>query len=145
MSVLLLPFPPSVNTYWRHVLLVPRGKKPSAGHIRILISEKGRAYRQQVMDAVLEQTKGRAPRIAEPINVHIWACRPDRRQRDLDNYLKAVLDACTHAAVWNDDSQLQRLTIQWCGAAAPSETDPATIYELEPGLIALEINPVPQP
>ena len=36
--MITLPFPPSMNTYWRHVMV---GKHP-----RTLISEKGRIYRK---------------------------------------------------------------------------------------------------
>ena len=37
--MITLPFPPSMNTYWRHVMV---GKHP-----RTLISEKGRIYRKK--------------------------------------------------------------------------------------------------
>jgi crossover junction endodeoxyribonuclease RusA len=34
---------------------------------------------------------------------------PDRRRRDLDNIQKPVLDALEHAAVYEDDSQIDLL------------------------------------
>ena len=37
---------------------------------------------------------------------------PDRRRRDIDNLTKVPLDALTHAAVWEDDSQIDELYIR---------------------------------
>jgi crossover junction endodeoxyribonuclease RusA len=36
---------------------------------------------------------------------------PDSRTRDLDNYLKALLDACTHAGLWDDDQLIDQLFV----------------------------------
>jgi crossover junction endodeoxyribonuclease RusA len=36
---------------------------------------------------------------------------PDKRRRDLDNILKALLDGLTHSGVWGDDSQVVDLRI----------------------------------
>ena len=93
-----LPFPPSVNHYWRHV-----------GH-RTLISRIGRAYRAQVLHDV-EQLGLRA--ITGPIKLEVIATRPDRRRRDVDNLLKSLLDALDHADVYEDDSQIHDLRIGW--------------------------------
>lgn len=104
MIVLDLPWPPSVNTYWRHIT---RGKL--AG--RHLISEKGRAYRTAVQAAVLDAFR----RVPEPmpgrLAVEIYAHPPDRRTRDLDNLPKALLDGLSHAGLWADDGQIDRLLI----------------------------------
>jgi crossover junction endodeoxyribonuclease RusA len=43
----------------------------------------------------------------------IEAWRPDERKRDLDNLLKAPLDALTHAGVYLDDHLIVHLTIYW--------------------------------
>jgi crossover junction endodeoxyribonuclease RusA len=99
---LSLPWPPSVNTYWRHPT---RGKL--AG--RHLISEEGRAYRDRVQAEVLSQARGQ--RIDGKLAVHIAAHPPDRRRRDLDNVLKALLDALTHTGIWADDSDIDDLRI----------------------------------
>jgi crossover junction endodeoxyribonuclease RusA len=96
---LTLPWPPSVNTYWRTF----QG--------RMIISANGRQYRKDVADQVLIQ-RG-AKHIAGKIRVVIEAHRPDNRRRDLDNLLKAVLDGCTHAGVWEDDSNIVYLRIYW--------------------------------
>ena len=102
MIELVLPFPPSVNTYWRH---------PSTGKLagRHLISEKGRAYREAVRAHVAE---GKSRQIHCPVAVDIEAFMPDRRRRDLDNLLKSLLDSLTHAGVWQDDDQVHDLRIR---------------------------------
>lgn len=96
---LILPFPPSVNTYWRTF----QG--------RMIISQKGREYRQLVADQVLIQ-KG-AKQYAGKVKMTIEAWRPDERRRDLDNLLKAPLDALTHAGVYMDDRLIVDLRIYW--------------------------------
>lgn len=95
--MIILPFPPSTNTYWRHV-----GAK-------VLISAKGREYRAAVAGLALEN---RWPRFgSQRLHVAIEAWMPDKRRRDLDNLLKATLDALTHAGIWDDDSQIDQLSI----------------------------------
>jgi crossover junction endodeoxyribonuclease RusA len=96
---LTLPWPPSVNKYWRTF----QG--------RMIISAEGRSYRKAVADQVLIQ-RG-AKHYAGKLRVVIEAFRPDNRRRDLDNLLKAVLDGCTHAGVWEDDSNIVDLRIYW--------------------------------
>lgn len=98
-----LPWPPSMNTYWRSIM-----KGPLAG--RVLLSEKGREYRQQVAAAVLEQ---RVPvqLLTGKLAVWIHVLPPDRRARDLDNLLKGVLDGLHHAGVIRDDCDIDDLRV----------------------------------
>jgi crossover junction endodeoxyribonuclease RusA len=95
--VIVLPWPPSVNTYWRSV-----GGK-------VLISAEGRKYRDAVAAMALVSLWPRFP--TERVKVEIEAWMPDRRRRDLDNILKSLLDSLTHAGVWDDDSQVDDLRI----------------------------------
>lgn len=98
-GVLMLPWPPSVNTYWRNF----RG--------RMLVSKEGREYRTAVAEQVVAQA---APKFREkPLKLNICAYRPDKRRRDLDNLLKAALDAMCSAGVFDDDSQVVDLRIFW--------------------------------
>lgn len=98
---LTLPFPPSVNTYWRNTR---KG---------VLISACGRSFRSNALADIMEQLR-RAP---EPITVNVAVSvilyPPDKRPRDLDNYLKAAFDSLTHAGVWVDDKQIKRFTVEW--------------------------------
>ena len=98
MIELTLPWPPSVNTYYRNV----NGKT--------LISAKGREYRAAVADQVLIQRGGKL--LTGRLSVAIVAHVPDKRRRDLDNLLKSTLDSLTHAGCWIDDSQVDSLSIQ---------------------------------
>lgn len=97
-----LPWPPSVNHYWR---------TPRTGALagRTLISEEGRAYRNAVNTQVTLQRARH--HITNRIRVEIEAFMPDRRRRDLDNLPKSVLDSLTHAGVWQDDAQIDDLRI----------------------------------
>lgn len=47
--------------------------------------------------------------------VGICAHFPDLRRRDLDNLLKAPLDALTASGMWDDDSQIHALAIRKAG------------------------------
>ena len=47
------------------------------------------------------------------IKLTIEAWRPDNRKRDLDNLLKAPLDALTHAGVYEYDQLIVDLRIFW--------------------------------
>lgn len=97
MLKLSLPFPPSVNTYWRHV-----GK-------RVLVSKKGREY-QAAVSALLNR-KNIETHEGDLI-VDIRLVPPDRRRRDVDNSLKALLDALQFGGAYLDDSQIVRLTVE---------------------------------
>jgi Holliday junction resolvase RusA-like endonuclease len=50
------------------------------------------------------------------VALSIVAHPPNRRKRDLDNLLKAPLDAMAHAGVYDDDGQIVRLSIEWPNA-----------------------------
>lgn len=92
---LSLPYPPSVNHYWRR----DRGV--------FHISVEGKAYRKKVVAAV-----GATTPLDGPLSVRVVAHPPDRRRRDLDNTLKALLDSLAHAGVYGDDSQIDALHVE---------------------------------
>ena len=94
--VMTLPYPPSVNHYWRRV------------GPRTLISREGRTFRQNVC-ALLGRGGQRRPPNGGRIAVALDAFPPDHRRRDLDNIQKPVLDALEHAGVYVDDSQIDLL------------------------------------
>lgn len=100
-----LPFPPSVNHYWE--------SRICGNRIIRFISEKGKAFRKDVIYLVKAQNRQEAP-IASKVAVEVILHAPDKRKRDLDNHGgKALLDALTHASVWLDDSLVDKITMQW--------------------------------
>lgn len=98
----VLPYPPTVNTYWRRV-----GR-------RTLISAAGRRYRTRVREALLAHCLllGQIRRFGrQPLRLEVDVFPPDRRRRDLDNILKALIDALEQAGLFEDDSQIEALSI----------------------------------
>lgn len=95
--VIELPYPPSANHYWRRV------------GDRTLISREGRKFRKRVIARLARRT---AKPMSGRVAVHVTAHPPDRRRRDLDNAMKALLDALGHGGVYEDDGQIDRLEIE---------------------------------
>ncbi len=93
---LLLPWIPSVNHYWGQA-----GK-------RKFIGKKGKEFRMAVAeaaaDANVEALEGR-------LAIHVALFPPDKRKRDIDNVLKALLDALEHAGCYENDSQIDELHV----------------------------------
>lgn len=97
-KTLTLPWPPSVNGYWRSV----------GG--RQIMSKKARAYRKTVVDLV-EPSSWPVFEATERLKVRYDVYPPDRRKRDISNLLKGMEDALTHAFVWEDDEQVDDIRI----------------------------------
>jgi len=97
MIFLTLPFPPSMNTYWRNF----RG--------RTIISPQGRAFKAAVADYVVEY---RVPKLGDQkLRISMVLFPRDKRKIDIDNRIKAVLDALQDAGVFDDDFQVDELSI----------------------------------
>lgn len=96
--ILYLPWPPTVNSYYGST---QRGIK--------YVTKAGRLFREHVEKEIHEQ--------ALAINLDCRLCceiilhPPDKRVRDLDNYMKALLDACSIARLWEDDKLIDQLFI----------------------------------
>lgn len=63
--------------------------------------------------AILKELKRRIESIIVTVEVTVLLYPPDKRNRDLDNYQKALFDSLTHAGVWVDDMQIKRFTVEW--------------------------------
>lgn len=104
-----LPFPPTVNHYWKFV----RNKS----NVSVFISKRGILYRQEVLHMTINHKKENKWELATPyfqdqrLTVAIGVYPPDKRKRDIDNILKSVLDAMTMARIYTDDSQIDHLIV----------------------------------
>jgi crossover junction endodeoxyribonuclease RusA len=112
-AFMVLPWPPSVNSYWRHSA---RGT---------YIGKPGRQFRKDALAAIAkEQLK---PFGDSRVSVVIELRAPDRRRRDIDNHLKGLLDVLTHSKIIDDDSQVDHLRI----IRGPIEKDGAAYVTIE--------------
>jgi crossover junction endodeoxyribonuclease RusA len=97
MFSLVLPYPPSVNTYW--------GFK---GSQRFLTS-KAREFKAETLQRF--QKSGLTGFGDARLHVAVYLHAPDRRIRDIDNIAKPLLDALTQCKVFEDDGQVDQLLI----------------------------------
>lgn len=95
--ILELPYPPSVNTYWR-----ANGK-------RRFISKEGVLFKTAVKGICIRD--GIRSFGSARLSVNIYIHPRSKRIFDLDNCLKAILDALMAANVYDDDSQIDMLSI----------------------------------
>lgn len=97
-----LPWPPSMNTYWRSVVI--------KGRVRVLLSKKGREYRRSVANSqdVVAWVKHYHP-MPTRMKMLIDVFPPDKRRRDLDNLPKGIQDGLQNAEVYMDDCQIDDL------------------------------------
>lgn len=99
---LSVPFPPTVNQYRAAVIV--------KGNPRLITTKKGRQYREHLIQTLFSQ-RANARRFEGRLRVKIDMYPPDRRKRDLDNYIKPILDGITAAGIWDDDSQIDELKV----------------------------------
>lgn len=90
-----LPFPPSVNGYWRNL--------PG----RTILSKRAREYRKAILALV-----GPVKPLLGRLHAVVTLFPPDKRRRDLDNYMKSLFDALQHAGVYRDDEQIDEFTVR---------------------------------
>jgi len=106
MLTLHLPWPPSLNHYWRSA---------AAGRaVRVYVSDEGKAYRTAVQRAAAawRARGGRQEPLRGRLAVRVALFAPTRTEYDIDNRLKGLLDALTAAGVWLDDKQVDRLEVE---------------------------------
>lgn len=94
MIHLTLPLAPTVNHYYYQ-----RGA-------RKFIGKAGLAYRQAVAEIVADAGH---PTLEGRLSMFVAIYPANRIRQDLDNRLKALQDALTHAGVWLDDEQIDEL------------------------------------
>ena len=95
-----LPWPPSLNHYY--------GMRKAHRFCQRYISTRGKDYRQAVMEALQDVTETLSERLMVKVTLH----GPNKRKYDIDNHAKALLDALTHAEIWDDDELIDLLIIE---------------------------------
>ncbi len=96
---LYLPFPQSVNDLYSTV------------RNRRVLSAKGRAYHKEVCAIVLAE--GKNVKLTGRVSYALVLYPPDKRRRDLSNYVKVLEDSLTQANFWADDSQVCAFRVEW--------------------------------
>lgn len=71
------------------------------------VDKRGKDFRNLVKYIV-----GKRDCLTDRLAVDILAYPPDKRRRDIDNLLKATLDALQHAGVYKDDYLIDDLRIR---------------------------------
>ena len=94
MITLILPYPPTVNHMYRR----------ARGHLAL--TPEALAFRHAVR--MIAMVQGVTP-ILGPVAVFLDVYRP-RRRGDLDNLLKATLDALQNGVAYRDDDQVEQIT-----------------------------------
>lgn len=92
MMILILPYPPSINSYWRNF----RG--------RMVKTKEAKQYHQHA--ALLARAAGLDP-VQGDVSITMRVYRP-RKSGDLDNRAKIVLDSLNGVA-YDDDKQIVEL------------------------------------
>lgn len=94
-----LPYPPTTN----HLFI-------TAGKRRV----RSVTYKDWFDRAAWEIARQRRKRIKGPVSISIALVRPDKRRRDLSNAgLKAIEDLLVEMGCIEDDSLVQRISLQW--------------------------------
>lgn len=97
MTMLWLPFPPSLNSLY-------------PGKVR---RHKSRKYEAWIMEAKRALTQQHFTQFDRPVQVHYKFGKPDKRQRDLANLEKAPSDLLVLCGVLKDDSLIHKLVMEW--------------------------------
>ena len=95
----ILPFPPSINGYWRTF------------RNRQIISRRGREYREKTITLMKSYGLDKE-RLSGNLSVKLKLYPPTLRKYDIDNFCKAAFDALSHCEFWNDDEQVSKLSIE---------------------------------
>ncbi|MTI13802.1 RusA family crossover junction endodeoxyribonuclease [Sansalvadorimonas verongulae] len=105
---LVLPFPPTVNHVWKHTARIVSSRKAVPC---VYMTEQGKRYREDVKKHCRSLGLGKEP-MTGSLRVRVRLHFPTNRRADLDNRMKALFDALTHAGIWEDDSQIDFFQVE---------------------------------
>ena len=101
MIRLILPWPISINAYWKSRVIKVNGKPMSSTYV----TAAGVRFQKDVLAAVIEQLGQHSP-LHGRLCVVMRFYQPSARKCDISNYVKTTEDALTKARVWVDDEQI---------------------------------------
>ena len=99
-ACILLPFPPTVNNLFVNSRRTG-GRFPS------------KSYTAWQAEAALALAQQNYPAMKGPVSIVFTFGRPDRRRRDVFNYVKAPEDLLVKHGVIEDDSLVEHGVVQW--------------------------------
>lgn len=105
--ILELPFPPSVNHYYKTVR--------TRHSIMIYINARGVEYRKQIKGIVVANKIKNEHAFDIPyfrnerVRAEFYVYPPDKRIRDLDNLGKVLADSLQDALIYSNDNQIDQL------------------------------------
>lgn len=108
---LLLPWPPTANHYWIHLVL---RTKTGKNRVAMVLGAEGKAFREAARAVV---HKDRLVTMKGPLRFEAIFCPPDQRNRDLDNLLKPTIDALKRdekegfPGLYFDDVQIREISV----------------------------------
>lgn len=103
-----IPYPPSVNHLYGQ-----RGN-------RRFIKKKGVEFFEKVKEIVSQKVFAQ---FLGDVSVTAHLYPPDRRKRDIDNTLKAILDSLQKAGVYKNDNQVKQLFVARINAVKGGRVD----------------------
>jgi crossover junction endodeoxyribonuclease RusA len=92
-----------------------KGNPQSTNHIykhggrHVYMTDEGHALKKDYQIQLKQQYKDKP--ISERVDAKIKLYFGDKRKRDVDNYNKIILDACSKI-LWDDDCQIESLFIE---------------------------------
>ena len=104
MIKLTLPWPVSINAYWKSRVINVKG----AAMATTYVTAAGVKFQNDVMAAVIEQLGQHSP-LQGRLCVSMLFHGPSARKYDISNFVKTTEDALTKAGVWVDDEQVDAL------------------------------------
>jgi crossover junction endodeoxyribonuclease RusA len=98
--IISTPFPPSINHYWKHRVI--------GRHASVYLSAEALKFRSTIKGLIDDSDK---IKFTDRVSVTIRLHAPNKRKYDIDNRIKGLFDAFTHAGLWEDDEQVDELTV----------------------------------
>lgn len=103
-----IPYPPTINKYWHSRDI----KDPYTGEIKKIVGKRPevKKYMQDVAYLLMHQKIHAL--IGSKFKLEIFIYPPDKKVRDIDNLLKAILDAFQNAKIIENDFYIDTLYVE---------------------------------